>query len=74
MYNGDFALTQAKSEEGTPDYTSNIEIWKHANKVCRNTILSTLSNDLFNVYCPYKEAKQIWESMNKKYTTEDVGQ
>ncbi|XP_019702588.2 uncharacterized protein [Elaeis guineensis] len=74
MYNVDFALTQAKPKEGTPDYASNIEIWKHANKVCGNTNLSTLSNDLFDVYYPYKEAKQIWESMNKKYTVEDVGQ
>ena len=25
------------------------------------------------MYCSYKEAKEIWESMITKYTTEDVG-
>jgi len=29
------------------------------NKVCRHTLLSALSNDLFDVYCSYKEAKEI---------------
>jgi len=32
----------------------------------------TLSNDLFNVYYSYKEAKEIWNSLILKYTTEDV--
>ena len=51
----------------------NIEAWAHANKVCHHTILTTLSNELFDVYCAYKEAKGIWESMLTKYTVEDVG-
>ncbi|XP_060964774.1 uncharacterized protein LOC133033727 [Cannabis sativa] len=52
---------------------TNVDAWTHANKVCRHTILSTLSNDLFDVYCSYKEAKEIWNSMIAKYTDEDVG-
>ena len=32
-----------------------------------------LSNELFDDYCAYKEAKVIWDSVLKKYTTEDVG-
>ena len=51
----------------------NIEAWAHVNKVCRHTILTTLSNELFGVYYTYKEAKVIWESMLTKYTTEDMG-
>jgi hypothetical protein len=31
-----------------------------------------MTNDLFDVYCSYKEAKDIWESMATMYTTEDV--
>jgi hypothetical protein len=50
-----------------------IDKWAQANKVCRHTILSTLSNDLFDVYCSYKEAKAIWDSMISKYTAEDAG-
>ena len=52
---------------------TNSDAWTHANKVCRHTILSTLSNDLFDVYCSYKEAKEIWNSMIAKYTAEDAG-
>ena len=50
----------------------NSEAWTQANKVCRHTILTTLSNELFDVYCAYKEAKVIWESMLRKYTAKDV--
>ena len=51
----------------------NTEAWAHANKVCQHTILTTLSNKLFDVHYAYKEAKVIWESMLTKYTTEEVG-
>ena len=37
------------------------------------TILTTLSNELFDVYCAYKETKVIWESMLRKYITKGVG-
>ena len=37
-----------------------IDDWAYLNKVCRHTILSTLSNELFDIYCSYKEAKEIW--------------
>ena len=56
----------------TENTLPNSEAWTYANKVCRHTILTTLSNELFDVYCAYKEAKVIWESMPKKYTVEDV--
>ena len=51
----------------------NTEAWTQANKVCRHTILTTLSNELFDVYYANKEAKFIWESMLIKYTVEEVG-
>lgn len=52
-----------------PDSDSKItEPWSYANKVCRHTILTTLSNELFDVYSSYKDAKDIWESMILKYT------
>ena len=50
----------------------NTEAWTHTSKVCGHTILTTLSNKLFDVYCAYKEAKVIWESMLRKYIIEDV--
>ena len=51
----------------------NTKAWAHANKVCRHTILTTLFNELLDVYFAYKETKVIWESILTKYTTEDVG-
>ncbi|KAG8364512.1 hypothetical protein BUALT_Bualt18G0004900 [Buddleja alternifolia] len=65
-----FILNEQKPNDGAP----NINVWTYANKVSRHTILSTLSNELFDVYCPYKEARQIWESLVKKFTAEDAGQ
>ncbi|KAF7833223.1 putative RNA-directed DNA polymerase [Senna tora] len=49
------------------------DFWQQANKVCRHTLLSTLSNDLFDIYSVYKEANKMWESLIRKYTTEDAG-
>ena len=46
--------------------------WVQANKICRHTLLSALSNDLFDVYCSYKESKEIWDSLILKCTFEDV--
>jgi hypothetical protein len=33
---------------------------------------NTLSNKLFDVYCSYKKAKEIWSNIVTKYTVEDV--
>lgn len=49
-----------------------VETWTHANKVCRHTVMSILSNELFNVYFQYKEAKETWDSMFLKYTVEGM--
>ena len=61
-----WVLTDSKTD-------TNIKSWTYKNKVCRHSIISTLSNELFDVYCSYKEAKEIWESMITKYTAEDAG-
>ena len=28
--------------------------------------MSTLSNELFDIYCQFKVVKEIWDAMNKK--------
>ena len=35
-------------------------------------MLSALSNDLFDVYCSYKESKEIWDSLLLKYIVKDM--
>ena len=64
------ALTDPKPDSSAG--TKKIDEWTYANKVCRHTILTTLSNELFDVYCSYKESNKIWESMVLKYTAEDA--
>jgi hypothetical protein len=56
-----------------PKTNDNAITWTHENKVRRHSILSTLSNELFNVYCCYKKVNEIWSNMVTKYTIEDVG-
>ncbi|XXG82530.1 hypothetical protein AAC387_Pa10g0455 [Persea americana] len=50
-----------------------VEAWKHADFLCRNYILNGLDNTLYNVYCSLKTAKELWDSLEKKYKTEDAG-
>ena len=38
-----------------------------------NSILNTLTNELFYVYFQYKVVKEIWDALTKKYIVEDVG-
>jgi len=70
LYGVASTLTTSKSNTNSP--AKQIEDWIHTNKVCRHTRLSILSNDLFDVYCFYKEAKEIWDSLILKYTAEGV--
>jgi len=57
MYKIAYALTTSKPDTSSP--MKQIEDWIHTNKVCHHTMLTTLSNDLFDVYCSYKEAMEI---------------
>lgn len=61
--------------ESQPVATVDVKIpesWQYANKVCQHTILQTLSNELFDVYCTCKEVKKIWEALVMKFTAEDA--
>ncbi|XP_068482601.1 uncharacterized protein [Phaseolus vulgaris] len=70
MYGIALALTTSKPDSTT--VTKQVDDWIHANKVCRHTLLSVLSNDLFDVYASYKNVKDIWDSLILKYTAEDI--
>jgi len=70
MYGVALALTTSKP--GSTTATKQVDDWIHANKVCHHTLLSVLSNDLFDVYASYKNAKDIWDSLILKYIAEDI--
>ncbi|PHT57724.1 hypothetical protein CQW23_00087 [Capsicum baccatum] len=61
--------------EGTSDKDRFVivEAWKHSDFLCRNYILSGLQDDLYNVYSGTKTAKELWETLERKYKTEDAG-
>jgi len=70
MYGVSLALTTSKPDSSTT--VKQVDDWIHENRVCRHTLLNMLSNDLFDVYASYKNAKDIWDSLILKYTAEDI--
>ncbi|XP_038979855.1 uncharacterized protein LOC120109980 [Phoenix dactylifera] len=50
-----------------------VEAWNKSDFLCKNYILNGLDNTLYNVYSPMKTAKELWESLDKKYKAEDAG-
>ena len=50
-----------------------VEAWKHVDFLCKNYILNELDNTLYSVYSSIKRAKELWDSLDKKYKTEDAG-
>ena len=62
-----------KDDETDRQVVAVVDAWKHTDFLCRNYILNRLDNTLYNVYSPIKTAKELWESLEKKYKTEDAG-
>ncbi|XP_074578534.1 uncharacterized protein LOC141835014 [Curcuma longa] len=50
-----------------------VEAWNHSEFLCRNYILNGLADSLYAVYSMKRTAKELWESLDKKYKTEDAG-
>ncbi|XP_016473842.2 uncharacterized protein LOC107795680 isoform X1 [Nicotiana tabacum] len=61
--------------ENTPDDERLVvtEAWKHSDFLCKNYILSCLEDGLYNVYSVMETSKALWNALEKKYKTEDVG-
>ncbi|GMP96087.1 hypothetical protein CsSME_00044888 [Camellia sinensis var. sinensis] len=62
-----------KEGESDRQVVAAVDAWKHSDFLCRNYILNGLDNMLYNVYSPLKTAKELWDSLEKKYKTEDAG-
>ncbi|CAN6718843.1 unnamed protein product [Malus baccata var. baccata] len=50
-----------------------IDAWNHNDFFYRNYILNALDDSLYDVYVVCKTTKELWESLEKKYKTGDVG-
>nr|GEU55741.1 zinc finger, CCHC-type [Tanacetum cinerariifolium] len=45
--------------------------WENDDYICRGHILNGMSDSLFNVYTNVESAKELWDSLESKYMTED---
>ncbi|XP_073152208.1 uncharacterized protein [Henckelia pumila] len=50
-----------------------VDAWNHIDFLCRNYILNGLDDTLYSVYYSVKTAKELWDSLKKKYKTEEAG-
>ena len=62
-----------KEGETDKQVQATMETWNHSDFLCKNYILNSLDNTLYNVYNPIRTAKELLESLEKKYKTKDVG-
>ncbi|KAL2541186.1 glutaredoxin-related [Abeliophyllum distichum] len=51
---------------------SAVEAWKHSDFLCRNYVMNSLADSLYNVYSTMKMAKELWESLDRKYKIEEA--
>ena len=59
-----------KENETDKQGVAAVEAWKHADFLCCNYILNDLDNTLYNMYCAFNTARELWESLDKKYKIE----
>lgn len=50
-----------------------VDAWNHSYFLCKNYILNGHTNTLYTVYSEIKTTKQLWETLEYKYKTEDTG-
>ena len=61
-----------KEDERDIQVINAIDTWKHSNFLCKNYVLNGLTDSLYNVYYTKSSTKELWESLNRKYKTEDA--
>nr|XP_048337171.1 uncharacterized protein LOC125424293 [Ziziphus jujuba var. spinosa] len=49
-----------------------VDAWKNSDYLCRNYVLNSLSDALYGVYCGTNSAKELWETLDHKYKTENA--
>ena len=62
-----------KGGETNKQVQSVVKAWSHSNFLCKNYIINSLDNTLYSVYSLIRTTMKLWESLEKKYKTEDVG-
>ncbi|GKF17990.1 hypothetical protein Tco_0062908 [Tanacetum coccineum] len=63
----------AEGQSSNAQAVQAVEAWKLSDFLCHNYVLNGLIDPLYNVYCKSTTAKELWESLERKYKTEDDG-
>ncbi|GJQ95331.1 putative reverse transcriptase domain-containing protein [Tanacetum coccineum] len=63
----------AEGQSSNTQAVQAVEAWKHSYFLCHNYVLNGLIDPLYNVYCKTTTAKELWESLERKYKTKDPG-
>ncbi|GJW79898.1 hypothetical protein Tco_0143873 [Tanacetum coccineum] len=58
------------TEAQMADYERAASQWNHNEYNCRNYILNALDDSLYDIYSTFATAREIWESLEKKYRTQ----
>ncbi|GJW80273.1 retrovirus-related pol polyprotein from transposon TNT 1-94 [Tanacetum coccineum] len=58
------------TEAQMADYERAASEWNHNEYNCRNYILNALDDSLYDIYSTFSTAREIWESLEKKYRTQ----
>ncbi|PRQ52113.1 putative RNA-directed DNA polymerase [Rosa chinensis] len=66
-------VPKAEGDDVTAEQLNAIDAWKHCEFLCRNYILNGLDDTLYDVYRSYITAKELWNSLEKKYKVDDAG-
>ena len=61
-----------KQDEHDIQVISVVDAWKFSGFLWRNYVINALTNSLYNVYSDKKTNKELWESLDRKYKTEDA--
>ncbi|GJY05339.1 pol polyprotein [Tanacetum coccineum] len=57
----------AEGQSSNAQAVQAVEAWKHSDFLCHNYVLNGLIDPLYNVYCKTTTAKELWESLERKY-------
>ena len=61
-----------KEDECDIQVISVVDAWKHSDFLCKNDVMNSLIDSLYNVYTDKKTTKELWELLDRKYKTEDA--
>ena len=66
LYEDDPMLKEGETDK---QVQATMGAWNHSDFLYKNYILNSLDNTLYNAYSPTRTAKELWESLEKKYKT-----